>query len=235
MTVADREQFVQANQLYRAEKYDKAQALYAALSERYPSETVFHFDLGNASFRLGKKGAAILAYEKAICLSPRHRDARNNLKYVLSQLEYRMEDKRSWYVSTGEAWLGWVSESEVNVLALLACFLFLGSWAFAVWRKPDAIGGWGQKTALILFLAALGIFLVKRVEARMIRAAIVMAPKAEVRFGPSDGDRVAFRLGEGLKVYVVDHREGWSRVLLVNGEEGWMKDAQIAEVLRGRS
>ena len=74
-------------------------------------------------------------------------------------------------------------------------------------------------------------FAAKRVEVRVMRDAIVMVKKAEARFGPSDGDRVAFRLGGGLKVFVVDHRGDWSRIILTSGEDGWIKNSQIAEVV----
>jgi SH3-like domain-containing protein len=37
-------------------------------------------------------------------------------------------------------------------------------------------------------------------------------------------------MGEGIKVFVMDRREDWSRVLLTNGESGWVRDSDIAEV-----
>ena len=72
--------------------------------------------------------------------------------------------------------------------------------------------------------------LAKQIDTSVMRDAIVMSKEAEVRYGPSENDQVAFRLGEGLKVYVVDHREDWSRVILVNGDGGWVQSNQIAEV-----
>jgi len=52
-----------------------------------------------------------------------------------------------------------------------------------------------------------------------------------VRYGPSSGDQVAFRVGEGIKAYVVDRSEGWSRIILVDGQGGWVRGNQIAEVV----
>ena len=74
------------------------------------------------------------------------------------------------------------------------------------------------------------LFVAKHVETHIIRDAIVLAKEAEVHYGPSIHDQVAFRLGEGLKVYVLDSRKDWSRILLNNGESGWVKNKEIAEV-----
>jgi len=231
LSAADQSLFQEANRLYRGDKYEQAAQGYQKLAEAYPEESVFQFNLGNAQFRLKHSGAAILAYEKARMLSPRSRDIRANLNFALSQLEYRVEDKRSWYVRAGEDWLGRVTETEVLILALLAGFLFLGSWTLALWLRAGRPWGVPRKTLLIFFMVSVAIFAAKRIETRMIRDAIVMTKQAEVRFGPSEGDRVAFRLGEGLKVYVIDRRQDWSRIVLVNGDEGWIQNSKIAEVL----
>ncbi len=231
LSASDQSLFQEANRLYRGDNYEQAAAGYQKLAAAYPGEAVFQFNLGNAQFRLKHTGAAILAYEKACMLSPRSRDIRANLDFALSQLEYRIEDKRSWYVRAGEDWLGRITEAEVTMLALLAGFLFFGSWALAVWFRAGRPWGGLHKALLIFFLTSLVLFAAKRVETHMIRDAIVMVKQAEVRFGPSEGDRVAFRLGEGLKVYVIDRRQDWSRILLVNGDEGWIQNSKIAEVL----
>ena len=81
-------------------------------------------------------------------------------------------------------------------------------------------------TMVLIFLALMGA---KNVQAHWLRGAIVTAKEGQVRYGPSESDQLAFRLGEGLKLYVMDRREEWSRVLLTNGESGWVRNDQIEE------
>ncbi len=81
----------------------------------------------------------------------------------------------------------------------------------------------------LLILAALGAF-AKQVQSNLIREAIVMQKECEARYGPSEHDQVAFKMGEGIKVFVMDRREDWDRILLTNGESGWVKQSDIAEV-----
>jgi len=224
------EMFNDANQLYRDQKFEEARYLYETLAQKYPETSTFYFNLGNTQFRLGKLGETILNYERALMLNPRDQDTRANLNYVESLLEYRIEDERNWYLKTGEDILKRVKEKEVLIVVLSLLSLFLLTMAFSVYFRPGAKWGALRKTLLFLVVVALGVYALRSVQQNVIRDAVVMVKEAEVRYGPSPNDQIAFRLGEGLKVYVTDKRKSWSRILLTNGETGWVKNAQINEV-----
>ncbi|MEK7243343.1 MAG: tetratricopeptide repeat protein [Thermodesulfobacteriota bacterium] len=63
-------------------------------------EAVFFYNLGNSYFKTKKIGLAILAYERARLLEPRNSDILYNLNYAKGILEYKIEDKRNWYLKT---------------------------------------------------------------------------------------------------------------------------------------
>ena len=227
---ADISMFQQANQDYRGGDFENAISAYDKLTEKYPEAAVFYYNLGNSYFRDGVLGGAILAYERALLREPRDRDTRQNLKYVKGLLEYRIEDKRNWYLRAGEAVLKRFTEEEFGLLALLTNFLFMLGVLLTLLFRPGSSWGWWRKSTMTLLIVFSLLFGAKNVETHVMSDAIVMANEAEVRYGPSDSDQVAFRLGEGLKVYVVDRRTDWSRIVLDNGESGWVKNRQIAEV-----
>ncbi len=230
LAAEDQSIFAKANQLYYGEKYGEAQKIYQDLFKRYPDYGALAYNLGNTYYRLGKTGPAILAYEEALLREPRNRDILRNLKQVQAGLQYRLEDKRNWYLRAAEFSIQKLTEVEVSLLLALGYFLFVAGFLIPLFWGQGIRFGVIQKTLTTLLIILIVLYAAKRVERRVIRDAIVMAPKADVRFGPSDGDRVAFRLGEGLKVYVVDRREGWSRIILTNGEDGWIKNSSISEV-----
>lgn len=222
--------FEKANEAYRAGDFAGAAELYQGLTKASPQSAVFYYNLGNALYRQGKTGAAILAYEKAHVRDPRQQDIRANLKFVRGSLPYVIEDKRNWYIKAGESLLSNFREQEVNILFVFVQALFLSAWLYGRYRKTGQPWGTGRKTLLALTVL-FGLFTAaKTVQTHIIRHAIVVAQEAEVRYGPSVEDQVALRLGEGLKVYVIDARKTWSRVWLVNGESGWIKKSQIEEV-----
>lgn len=222
--------FQKANQAYAQGRFDEAAGLYQRLIQESPETGDLHFNLGNAYFRQGKTGPAILSYERALLFRPRERDIRHNLRHAVNRLEYRMEDKRNWYVRAGEFVLGYFTLTEIGLLFHASYFLFMLSCVVVVFLRRGLPWGSVRKTLLILWLGSLFLGGIKGVQTHVIRGAIVTAREAEVRFGPSDTDQTAFRLGEGLKVFVVDQRDAWSRVLLTNGESGWIKNTQIEEI-----
>lgn len=222
--------FQEANAYYRASDFSKAAQLYQELVREYPRVAVFYYDLGNANVKLGEKSEAILAYEKALRLAPRDRDIRHNLNYVRGQLEYRVEDNRNWYLKATDAVLARFTEREIKFSALVFIFIFLVSGMVYFLFRQRVFWGGGRKFLFVLALIFIALAVWKHVQGNMMNDAIVMAKECEARYGPSEHDQVAFRMGEGIKVVVMDRREDWSRVLLTNGESGWVRNSDIAEV-----
>jgi tetratricopeptide (TPR) repeat protein len=229
-TAEERAQFQKANDDYRAGQFREAISLYEGLSKNHPYAAALYYNLGDSYFRAGELSQAILAFERARLLEPRNQDILKNLSYVRGLLEYRIEDKRNWYIQAGEKMLEYFTEQEIGFLWMLTYALLMMSWVGVLFLRRGSLWGWPSRILLVLTVLFFALFAAKQIETRMIRNAIVTAKTAEVRYGPAESDQVAFRLGGGLTVYVVDRRPDWSRVTLVNGEGGWVKNSQIAEV-----
>ena len=200
-----------------------------ALLKSHPQVAILFYNLGNSYFRMGALGPAILAYERAKLFQPRDWDILYNLGHVRSLLEYRVEDKRNWYLKAFEEGLNAFTEKEVIFSVFVFYFLLMASWAWAVFFRKGELWGWKRKLLLTFTLVFVALMAAKNVQAHWLRGAIVTSPEAQIRYGPSDSDQLAFRLKEGLKLYVLDHRDEWSRVFLTNGESGWVRNDQIEE------
>ncbi len=229
-TAAEAADFQRANKHYRAGEFKEAAKIYETLAEKNPYAGVLYFDLGNAYYRLGNLGSSILAYERALVRDPRNLDIKTNLAYVRNSLEYQVEDKRNWYLRALEQLLKFFTNREASLIAAAALFLFLLSWVFVLYFRPNLPWGPLRKVLLLIAAVTLSFFSAKYFQVQKFGDAIVMAKSAEVRYGPSQSDQVAFKLGEGLKVYVMEDREGWSRVYVASGETGWIADDKIAKV-----
>jgi tetratricopeptide (TPR) repeat protein len=222
--------FQEANTSYRTGDYKKAAALYGTLVEQELRTSIFYYNLANAYVRLGSLSRAILNYEKALCLDPRNADIRENLRYTRGLLEYRVEDTRNWYLKATEFVLRYATEHEVYVVVLAVLFVFLaGGILYFLIGRGVFWNPW-QKFVFIVLLIVTLVAVGKQLQSNVIRDAIVMQKECEARYGPSEHDQVAFKMGEGIKVFVMDRREDWRRVMLTNGESGWVKDSDIAEV-----
>ena len=226
----DSEAFKKANQDYRSAKYSQAAESYESLSVKYPDQAVFFYNLGNSLHRQNQLGTALVAYEQAQALDPRNSDIRANLQFVNGLVQYRVEDKRNWYLKAGQELLDYFTEKEIISMVLWSYLILAASWAFMLFLKPGTPWGWKRKTLLIISSFFFLVGLAKNVEMHFVRAAIVTSSEAPAHYGPSDADKVAFRAGEGIKAYVVDKRDDWSRILLVSGDSGWVRNTQITEI-----
>lgn len=218
--------FEKANAAYRGGDYAQATSLYESLIQQGWKNQAVYYNLGNAFFKQQRVGPAIVRYEQARRLAPRDRDVLANLGYAKGLLEYRIEDRRNWYLKAGETLLQSFTQEEMGLISLCLGLIFWLSWGMGLYRAGNG-WGWKRKLLLTLTLVSTGLWVMRGTYEMSVEEAIVLKPQAAVRFGPSYKDQIAFRLGEGLKVRIGKKAGDWYRVLLVNGETGWMSQEEM--------
>ena len=60
--------------------------------------------------------------------------------------------------------------------------------------------------------------------------AIIMNPTVNIISSPSAGSSQLFVLHEGSKVKIKEETEGWLRVALPNGNEGWVDKVDVEAI-----
>jgi tetratricopeptide (TPR) repeat protein len=219
--------FFHANALYKDGQYSAAAADYEQLLRSGLESGNLFFNLGNAYFKAGDKGKAILSYERARRLMPGDPDLEANLAYARSQtgaedctppLWQRLAFPMARRMATGR--LVWLTSALYT--ALLS--------ALAVYRL------WPRRPRWLVYAAAgFGVLVVvssTSLAERLFnndwqRQAVVTADgDTPARFEPADNGTVHFTLKEGSLVRVRDVRQGWLQVARCDGRRGWLpKDA----------
>lgn len=222
--------FQQANEAYRVGDYGKAAELYESLITKEWRPTAAYYNLGNVYFKQDEIGLAILSYERAKRIKPRERDVSANLKYLRSLLEYRIEDKRNWYQRALDTSLRFFTLREISTVSFTLGALLWLSWGIPLYLNPGAPWGWKRKWLLVLVLGVFSLWGMKGIHEWTVREAIALKEKAAVHYGPSYKDQVALRLGEGMKVRIQKTAGEWSRVVLTNGETGWMSHEDLGVI-----
>ncbi len=220
--------FKEANQVYADGKYQDAIKTYQEILKSSPSAEVY-YNLASAFIKDKQLGNAVLNYERAKRLNPRDPDIRSNLSYMNRLIEYKVEDKRSWYFRTIMDLLGFFRPIECWLLFLGSYSIFLVGLLISMIRRRPLLNKFNTVLLSVVVIALLPLFL-KYSETGMKNDAVVTAKQAEVRYGPSTVDRIAFRLVEGLKVSVHDHKQDWSRIKLIDGRTGWVRDSEISVI-----
>ena len=76
------EQMAKANESYEGGEYAQALEIYERLVEEGAVDPDLFYNLGNAYYKEGQPGRAVLYYKRALRLAPRDNDARTNLQLV---------------------------------------------------------------------------------------------------------------------------------------------------------
>ncbi len=225
--------FKQANDLYRSGKFSEAAKMYEGLvADASPSvKPVLFYNAANSYFRAGQTHLAIWNYERTLFLSPWHADAQYNLNVLRSKSEYKIEDRRNLFIRFYDLALKWIKTTQFACLTLICLFIFLVSLGFWL-RNPNRQHFWAfpRGEFFVIGLLFATCLCAKVFYNHHYIDAIVLASEAEVRYGPSMDNQSLMKLGGGLKVFIVDAREDWSRVVTWNGETGWIKNSELGRV-----
>lgn len=231
-TPSDR--FREAEALYQKERYTEAIEIYEAMRASGVEDGVLYYNLGNAYFKSGRLGLAILSYERAWKLLPGDDDLRANLAFARSLVSGGVEPPPlplaiGWGVDLYQKVSPGALAQALSLSFLLggvaASLLLLDRWPRA--RTP----GCGALSAAGLVALLAGASLVAKVRAESTRTeAIVVAENAYVRSGPGESSPRLAEIHEGLKVRVLGEREGFLQVALANGLTGWVPREQVERI-----
>ena len=228
----------EANAQYERGEYADAAQQYEALIDSGHADAALYYNLGNAYFKNGDLGRAVLNYLRAEELSPRDADIRANLEFARERTIDRVESGgESFFASVSAVARRWVTIGEIGVLSLL---LWVGSAvaisALVVWRavpRRTAVrnGAIVASAATILSLLLLLSMLYANPNDD---SGVIVASKIDIVSGPGEQYETEFTLHSGAQIHLVDTRQGWVRVALPGDDlQGWAPSNAVEAVRRG--
>lgn len=231
----DRETMLRANQLYENGRYREATQTYQQLVDQGYAHSSLFFNLGNAHYRQGNLGKAVLNYERAARLAPRDGDIQTNLAYARAQALDQYETEAN---SPLEQWTQAASSKlTVNEMSVLSLVLF---WLLAVVfilyrhsRNPRLQTGLRYALVATLLIFTLSAFtLGSRVYAENHQpAAVVTAQSVGVVSNPGEGSVTQFTLHSGAQVILLETRGQWARLSLPGDQfQGWVPVDAVEQV-----
>ncbi len=130
------EQFFEANQAYKNHQFQQAIDGYLHLIENGPENGQVYYNLGNAYFRRGDLGRAILSYERARLLIPRDGDLVFNLSHARNQTRDASIDLQMSSFS-GFLGLGSFNRYEIFFVFTLSNLLFFSLLCIRLYKKTE--------------------------------------------------------------------------------------------------
>jgi tetratricopeptide (TPR) repeat protein len=226
--------FQKAEALYQEERYAEAADIYESIRANGVEDGVLYYNLGNAYFKSGRLGFAILSYERALKRMPGDEDVRANLAFARTLVSRGLEPPPlplaiGWavdlYQRAGRGFLAKTLSLAFLVGGAAATLLLLDRWPA---YRTVALSALAASGAVALLA---GAALVSKVRAESTRVeAVVVTENAYVRSGPLESSPRLAEVHEGLKLRILGERERFFQVSLANGLTGWLPRAQVERI-----
>jgi tetratricopeptide (TPR) repeat protein len=223
--------FAKANQLYIEQEYAGAIDAYEKILSDNKMSFEVYFNLGNAYYKTGDMTRAILNYERAKKIKPSDPDINHNLKIAYLGTIDKIEPlPKVFYEEWWEKFVyeGSVDRRAVYTLVLVWLAMIIGA-AYLYSSKPAIRKLTFFSGILILIIGLFTWYLTSLQKGHLTnhQGAIVFAESAYVKSSPDDKSSNLFLLHSGTRVEVLDELQGWKKIRIANGNEGWIESDSV--------
>lgn len=226
--------FDQANLLYQQNKFGEARDAYEAIVHEGFVSGELYYNLGNAYYKTGDLGKAILNFERALRFMPNDDDLKHNLQLANLMIVDRIEPTPRLFL--WDDWDGVKSAFSLRTLTwmcygvfvLLMALISLGILS-RTYRLRRFVLLSGSTAAAVLILLVV-ILIGKIGDATRTNGAVVTAKITTVKNSPDEKSSDAFVLHSGVKLTITDSVNDWFKVRLADGKVGWM-EKNAAEII----
>lgn len=222
------------NKAYIDGDYEQALNYYNAILDRNLFSAALYYNTANAYFKTNQIGKAILFYNRALVIDPSMEDAEYNLAIAEARTKDKIAEVPQFFI---KRWVKavqnlfdcttWSIMSLVALaLVMLCALMFLLARRIAI-RKT---GFYGALAGLVLLVATTAFAVAERNDILSREGAVVMMSAISVKSSPDHNATDLFVLHEGTKVRVTAQIEGWSEVVIADGNKGWTESKNIEKI-----
>jgi tetratricopeptide (TPR) repeat protein len=216
----------------RSERFRRSARLFGQVIDQIRiSNSNLQANLGNAALQSEQLGQAILAYRRALAIDPGHARAKRNIEHARRLLpDWVPRPQSDLLFDTFFTWHRTMSRGQRAMAAALCFALTCILLAIAIrWRRT-----WARFIAILpaaAWLILMGLTLWQQ-RAGVANDAVVIAPQTIAHAADAAGapKRFAEPLVSGIEVTILEQRNGWSRIALASGRDGWVRSSAIERV-----
>lgn len=212
------------------ELFHRSAVLYNSLIHAGVANGAVYYNMGNAFFRAGYHGQAVLNYRRALLYTPDDPLVTANLTFLRSIQKNSFPENAQNSIS--DILLFWHNSITIWWKVVILVFANIVFWGSLIAGRFVKIPSWISVSAVILLLMFASSLVVEW-NRLQIKHAVITEKTTIARKGDSHSYARAFDspLYEGLEVEVLQQRVGWLQVKLTNGELCWIdaRDCELVE------
>ena len=218
--------WTEGNTAYAEGRYAEAVTAYDSILRSGKQSAMLYYNLGNAYFKQGKIGMALVNLYRAERLAPDNEDIKYNIKIVSTYVQDKIEQVPEFFVNRWVRTLRtalssnlWAAISLATLtIALIGVIVYLFGQRIGLRKVGFFCGVFG----LIIFIVSFEFAIKSRNEIIKPTHAIIVNSAVAVKASPDNGSKDVFVLHEGTSVRVVRTLDKWSEITIADGNKGWL-------------
>jgi tetratricopeptide (TPR) repeat protein len=223
-----------ANKLYKSANYTEAAKAYESVAISYGIAPELYYNIGNAYFKAGELGLAILNYERALRISPMYKDARFNLEFAQSKVVDNIVQTPSFFIKRMfETIIIALQVDQWYWISLTLFLLAMAGFLYFIFGNSLVLRRITFYTTFVILLLSVSTLIFAGVRKNQLanhNEAIIMKPTVVVKSSPDKSGTDLFQLHEGTKATIKSTLDTWAEIELGNGNIGWVDASAIERI-----
>ncbi len=222
------------NAYYAKARYKEALTTYQQILDEGYQSAALYFNMGNASYKSDDIPAALLYFEKAHKLAPGDEDINYNIRFANLKTVDKIDEAPEFFLANW--WKAFILSFSVGTLTVLSLILvMLASVALIIYLFANSVSVKKSSFYASIVLFLLGVLTIFMTGMQISyfdnhRQAIIFSSSVTIKSGPVEKSGSLFVLHDGTKVNILENNNGWMKIRLDNGNEGWIKAADVKEI-----
>jgi tetratricopeptide (TPR) repeat protein len=226
--------FLKGNEYYQQGDYKAATREYKKIVNMGYESWEVYYNLGNAYFKDGQIGLAVLNFERAKRLNPKNEDINFNLELANLSVVDRIPEMPQFFLF---AWFSTIVHYfSLNTLGVITIVIYL-IWVAIILMNIFLRSGSVRRYAVVsigistVFLVIFtSLFSARIYESETKIEGVVVVDKVDVKSAPYESGTDVFTLHQGVKVQIKDSSGEWAKIKLSDGKVGWLREDVIEKI-----
>lgn len=209
----------------RIARFKQASSQFEALAQDAPDVVEFYVNAGNAALGAVDYGRAVLNYRRALRIEPANAQARSNLASIQAMQGEPVQNDTK--ILSSAFFLNETVSRDGRLMIAAICFAF-GVLLLIPWRGRQSRTA--AYFAILPFILWIWAILSVVLDAPREHAVVMTETFLKTADNPGASNVSSTPLEPGYSVKIVDAREHWVQVQLVNAQQGWIPESTIERI-----
>ena len=222
------------NEFYKNGNWEGAIDSYGKILNQGYESAALYYNLGNAYFKTGRLGQAILNYERGLKLKPGDDDLQFNLRLANTRTIDKIQEVPKLFIT--EWWDLFISVFNVSgwafvvLLFFLAVLIFIGLYFMSGSINLQRLSIYGGIVSGISLVVLIVVLMLAYSREATSDYGIVLADTVNVKVSPTEESSDSFVIHEGLKFEIQDKLDNWVKIKLADGKVGWLSSNTFGKI-----